>query len=518
MFDEIKEKVKRLIEANKGEVTAHTNYRNGGLYMIYIDDFSDDKIIPFYIGQTNDFQERHKSHFTEILSLNRLRKDVYESCVLNGVYNSRYKSCKMYSYMVEKECELSDYHMVILEYIDNPGERENKEKEYIASLKAPFFGFNQMDCVSRMMEFGEGAAKNEEYLAIVKSDYESLCGYIDYGYCRFNMFVAYAIFVEIIDGFKETEMYQSICKIKKAEEEERELCNYINYDSKEEAKALLDDYIDSFFAEHRMKSEEKKGLAIDLLLFEERYEKRKKDLRNYFKRFHIDAEQDFLVLIKKQFEEPLKELVEEIKTKQKMREATENRVYEGREQYMRPIMPQKKYEAYPLGYMYRKYVFPENAEDNVCFVNIEYTCFRTDFNQDIYPEICNITYKMIKDGAIQEREVFIENQLTGCLEKEDVYYVPKRGFGIRNPFDLYLRGNVCTSIPTTMEYKNGINELLLSEKRAEDEKTVFEEIDKLIDKKTKVIYTASGAKSTILRYNMWKEELLIIRKLQRCCK
>ena len=63
-----------------------------------------------------------------------------------------------------------------------------------------------------------------------------------------------------------------------------------------------------------------------------------------------------------------------------------------------------------------------------------------------------------------------------------------------------------------------INELLLSEMDAIDKKTAFIEIDQLIDNKTKVIYTASGAKTTILKYDMWKEEMLIIRKLQRCCK
>lgn len=520
MFEEIKTRVKELILGNKGEITSTTNFKSGGIYMIYVDDFTDEKIIPFYIGQTHDFQDRHKTHFTELLSLNRLRREVYDGCVLDGIYSSQYKSCKIYSYMVDRECKLSDYHMIILEYIDDEDKRMKIEKEYIDSLMAPFFGFNQMNCVSCMPRFIENMRINKQYEKMAQNDYGVLCKYIDYGYCRFNMFVSYPIFAELVTGFKETDMYQKICEIKSAEKEELEIRNFINFGSKEEAWGILGDAIDEFFSNYKMRSEDKKKTAINVLVFEEFYEEQKKSLKTYFKRFKLDFETDFLNVIKKEFKKPIDRLITKIDQMQNERLELEEKIYVGREEYLKPILPQSMHKAYPLGYLHKEYEFPYTEENNICFVNIDYTCFKSNYNYDIYPEICKIKYKFIKDGVVKEGEYFIKNDLTDCLDKEDVYYVPDpgTGFGKRHPYNLWLRGGVGTNIPIKMEYKNGINELLLSENEAIDAKTVFMEIEQLIDEKTKVVYTASGAKNTILNYDMWKDEMMIIRKLQRNCK
>ena len=59
IFNSIKNKVYELLNnPEKKEVTRDTDYNFSGVYMLYIDDFSDDKILPIYIGQTKDFQKR----------------------------------------------------------------------------------------------------------------------------------------------------------------------------------------------------------------------------------------------------------------------------------------------------------------------------------------------------------------------------------------------------------------------------------------------------------------------------
>ena len=72
-YAEIKQQVLEIINRNKhNKVDRKTNINKSGIYMLYVDCFDDDKIIPFYIGQTSDFQERHRQHYGELLSLNRL--------------------------------------------------------------------------------------------------------------------------------------------------------------------------------------------------------------------------------------------------------------------------------------------------------------------------------------------------------------------------------------------------------------------------------------------------------------
>ncbi|MEH7115125.1 hypothetical protein V7124_22600 [Neobacillus niacini] len=75
---EIKYLVKPLIQENLyREVTPETKHSYSGIYMIYIDNFTSDKIVPIYIGQEKDIQRRYKKHFSEIMALNRLSYDEY---------------------------------------------------------------------------------------------------------------------------------------------------------------------------------------------------------------------------------------------------------------------------------------------------------------------------------------------------------------------------------------------------------------------------------------------------------
>ena len=114
--------------------------------------------------------------------------------------------------------------------------------------------------------------------------------------------------------------------------------------------------------------------------------------------------------------------------------------------------------------------------------------------------------------------IYIENSLTDFFDHEDLYYC-ESGFRY-GPFNPYLRGNVDTHIPVTMEYKNGINEWSLRGKETEDFRKVFKEINMLIDEKTNVVYSTSGYKSTILRF-IDCEELsgtTLAKKLKRLCK
>ena len=71
VFEQIRSRIQHIIKQNKAnEVTHNTNICKSGVYILFVDCFEDDTIIPFYIGQTGNFQERHKQHFSEIMALN----------------------------------------------------------------------------------------------------------------------------------------------------------------------------------------------------------------------------------------------------------------------------------------------------------------------------------------------------------------------------------------------------------------------------------------------------------------
>ena len=86
-----------------------------------------------------------------------------------------------------------------------------------------------------------------------------------------------------------------------------------------------------------------------------------------------------------------------------------------------------------------------------------------------------------------------------------------------DPFKIGKRGGKIadySTISTSMEYDNGINEFTLKDKETYKFLDIVKEIDNLIDNETKIIYT-SCCKSIIKRWedSSVAEESLLIRKL-----
>lgn len=75
----LKDKVLKTIEENNMEITYDTNYKHAGIYMIYINNFNDDKVVPIYIGETVNMQRRYKEHLSQLMFLNRLEKNIIKS-------------------------------------------------------------------------------------------------------------------------------------------------------------------------------------------------------------------------------------------------------------------------------------------------------------------------------------------------------------------------------------------------------------------------------------------------------
>lgn len=61
------------------EVNEDTTINKCGIYMLYIDFFGDNSILPIYIGKSKDVQKRFDSHLKKIMFLNRLSESTYLS-------------------------------------------------------------------------------------------------------------------------------------------------------------------------------------------------------------------------------------------------------------------------------------------------------------------------------------------------------------------------------------------------------------------------------------------------------
>lgn len=201
-FDNIKNVVLATITSSNEEILPTSKIKKSGIYMIYINCFDDERIIPIYIGQAVDIQNRYKSHYQEILSLNRLSYETYKQYTEYGLYEGKFKSCKIFKYMIEHNCSLHDYHMIPIEYCDE-NELDEKEQFYINKFKSEYFGFNQLNCTSSYQEYNHNQNKKEvvlRYLTAVKNNALLLKEYWGYGFTIFNY--EYAFYKNLLSPTK----------------------------------------------------------------------------------------------------------------------------------------------------------------------------------------------------------------------------------------------------------------------------------------------------------------------------
>lgn len=92
--------------------------------------------------------------------------------------------------MIEKNCELKDLHMVILEELEDDEQISETETEYINNYNCAFFGFNQLNTITLSLQ-----EKNEiKYKEMVRKELKKMSENIDYGYGIFNYWLAQGFF------------------------------------------------------------------------------------------------------------------------------------------------------------------------------------------------------------------------------------------------------------------------------------------------------------------------------------
>lgn len=520
MFEEIKNKVKKIIkDRNVEEINNNTDSKNIGIYMIYIDNFNDDKVIPIYIGQTGygknrNFQNRYKEHLQEIMALNRLEYNYYKELLLDNFYDGHYKSCKIFQYMVDHNCTLKDFRMIVLEKIDGNSDNiqellDKKEQKYFTEFLPAFFGFNQVNTVVEAnKEFFanfnnlEGFVASDKLLNYELDDCENFIKYFGYGYTKFNYYHCYPKTYTVGENSK---------KIEYELRDKKELLKNIYYDENKFKK--YNDKLPKLEKKYEKNNEE---LQQNKKIFEERYEPEIKEYCQKYKIGIIQKYQDIVDVLIYQDKENIIDFKKYLKRKKidvnildnfnkdneftnwrekhisllrknnELKDEIRNcRLVKRTDDLMR-ILPRKEYDAFPLKDKYQEIEF-NRLDNNELVINLDFS------NNGICNDWWCFSYNLIK----MDYKLNINNKI---IEKKNIFILPQNNEG-NNEIKYFEKDRVETFklkkspfcvrnfpdyISTTMEVQNGINEFTLMNKTKYDFKEILDEINSFIDAKTRV--------------------------------
>lgn len=525
-FEEIKNECQTLIEANHHRIIDRTtDVHDAGIYMLYIDSFSDDKIIPFYIGQTNDFQNRHQQHLTEIMALNRCLRANYEYALHKNVYHGNYRACKIFSYMVEHNCTFNDLHMIILDVIEDENERKIAEKRHIDQLKSPFVGFNQINSVSMSFFYSYGDLSQTEFDIIRNADVDDFIEYVDYGYNVFNWYISHAMFTQEQQDRVMSSANGKVYEVAKQQavrldeiRNQRSSCRHTIYGCEDHIVNVCKARIVQFCKEYKIRlSYREIGLSYNrddvikaiasIILFD--FDSQETYMIDHLKNcgYGADKLQELIDFVFSKHKIAINRAKRTIEENQRIYRELEEERWRVLTSVFSPILPSIQYKSHPLQDTYIPYNFPIDQPENSCYLNVEYTCFKS--RENLRPEICKIDC-CVKNG--KETHIFsqfISNSLTNFFNNGFAYYekdAAARMLFSRNPFNIRLYGNATTHIPVTMEYKNGINEFTLSRNDAKSAIDVFKEINTIVPSDMKITYTTNGTKRA-LKHNLSKDEI-----------
>lgn len=520
MFEEIKNKVKKIIkDRNVEEINNNTDSKNIGIYMIYIDNFNDDKVIPIYIGQTGygknrNFQNRYKEHLQEIMALNRLEYNYYKELLLDNFYDGHYKSCKIFQYMVDHNCTLKDFRMIVLEKIDGNSDNiqellDKKEQKYFTEFLPAFFGFNQVNTVVEAnKEFFanfnnlEGFVASDKLLNYELDDCENFIKYFGYGYTKFNYYHCYPKTYTVGENSK---------KIEYELRDKKELLKNKYYDENKFKK--YNDKLPKLEKKYEKNNEE---LQQNKKIFEERYEPEIKEYCQKYKIGIIPKYQDIVDVLIYQDKENIIDFKKYLKRKKidvnildnfnkdneftnwrekhisllrknnELKDEIRNcRLVKRTDDLMR-ILPRKEYDAFPLKDKYQEIEF-NRLDNNELVINLDFS------NNGICNDWWCFSYNLIK----MDYKLNINNKI---IEKKNIFILPQNNEG-NNEIKYFEKDRVETFklkkspfcvrnfpdyISTTMEVQNGINEFTLMNKTKYDFKEILDEINSFIDAKTRV--------------------------------
>ena len=197
MFEESLLKLKNYISNhNLEEINEVSNVTSRGIYLIYIDEFLSNTILPIYVGQTENFQKRYKEHISKLLTLNRidyntLKEQLDTFSDIFSVFEGNYLYLKIFKYLIDNNLTLDNIHMVILKKCDSNDDLYTLELEYINKFSSSYFGFNQLNSVSLIKKYNGFSSgfvnkNNTMITSVIEQDLINYDQYRTFGFNEFN--------------------------------------------------------------------------------------------------------------------------------------------------------------------------------------------------------------------------------------------------------------------------------------------------------------------------------------------
>ena len=538
MISDIKEKVIKYIRDNPYlEVNRQTKCKASGIYMIYIDDFSDDKIVPIYIGQTSDFQKRYKEHFSAILALNRLKYDYYRCLLKNEFYDMTYRYCKILKYMIDHGCTLKDFHMIVLEFVEKEDLHE-KEQLYFADYMPSFCGFNQLNSFletnylrlkrKERMNTPDGtscvftAKEYLDYCEIVKGDLEAFYKFEGYGFSKFNLMIAMRGYLPYASSECVLDFESIEHQVKKLDDKLKTLHGDFLTEEEIQVGAVVTtrrlqplfskknksakQFASNTYRKFKIKNPNKETRKEygEIIFFASLGCDMKEKLSLYFEKNKLEYDfQKFYTALNEWLENDIKKIDEEISDEM--------------EKKVSALIPDREYSHFPLEDMYESHIFPAKTSVNTCEINFSISNNGHGYIDYSRPEIIKIDYRInAKSGLYERRDIFIENFVNNFFDNENSQYTEKDDYEElrsvfrvlkKTPFKIFI-GEIDSKtgrfaprhecISVNSEYKTGINEFTAKDRELHNLTDVLTEIEKLIDSDAKIKLTISESKDSLL--------------------
>jgi hypothetical protein len=533
--------VNQLIEEHSDrEITSETKYNTSGIYMIYIDHFTSNKIVPIYIGQSKDVQKRYKDHLSEILALNRFSNNEYYNYFFyksNSFYEGRFKSSKIFKIMIENNCTLSDFRMILLEEVE-VRDLEKKEQEYIKRLNASFFGFNQLNsflAAFKLRREGGQLSVLEDFLRQVQEDIEGIYSYYDYGFTKFNFEHSFpkdfTFLLELNDKLSDTKLFKEVksavdqlikhyhlhhelTEIQKLVEKWSLLHKHYQEANDEyyQAFTILGDRVRAKFKEVRFYSDNAFKNFLSSIVKEDKEEHGKKFLK------YLDSKQcdlDFYKLFSNQIA-VVNEKLEEKNSRKKPSDEAYNLLQEKRVEYKKErykmIFPSTQFSPFSLGDRVQHFPLKIVEGMNVCYIQLFISNngrTRGEYRKD--PFIVRFDYCYLDgQGRRFEKQYYIENETTKN-SSSGIEYIEKdfyRPF-VFNPERFSITGVIENEIDNSFisvlaEFRHGINDYTIKDKDLVRLGKVLDELQQLVDDET-VFYLSNTESNGCLEKSLINE-------------
>lgn len=507
-------------------------------------------------------------HLSEIIALNRLSYEEYYKYFFSksfSFYEGKFKTCKIFKFMIGNNCNLQDFRMIILEEVEKEYLNE-KEQEYFQRLLPSFFGFNQLNSFLKLLEYRFpqkeiGKMELSDILCTLQNDINGINSYYDFGFTRFNFEhslsnnISYLLKDnknlddDILLKFNEVNLSLETLKkryVSNFEELQRldekknnlfEIYEKVNNDFVEALNLLKND-LNKKFKKLKFYSEKAKENFINSILYNNVPEHKEFFLK------YLDSKNnklDFYNLFEKQIKDVITKFQEKEIKMIPFLEAEE--LYEKIEEEMRikrykMIFPSCRFKSFSLGDRTKNLSIKISKETellNTCYIQIYISNAGNSrtIEYEKVPYIIRFDYCYIDhDGNKTKNEFYIDNALTrncqaGIKYVEKDYYNefvfrPER-FKISSLINNKIENSF---ISIVAEYKHGINDYTIKDKKLIKLSVVLDEIKQITNEKTQfnieVTESANCLKKCIknedLHENEFVKHIFLAKKLPKLKK